>query len=26
VEATDLPPDLPLIRDGQDAPDSHIGW
>ncbi len=26
IESTDMPPDLPLIRDGEDAPDSLIGW
>ena len=26
AEFTDLPPDLPLVRDGEDAPDSQIGW
>jgi hypothetical protein len=26
AEFADVPPDLPLILDGQDAPDSLIGW
>jgi hypothetical protein len=26
AEFAEVPPDLPLVRDGQDAPDSHIGW
>jgi hypothetical protein len=26
VEFADVPPDLPLVQDGQDAPDSLIGW
>ncbi len=26
AEFADVPPDLPLIRDGEDAPDAHIGW
>lgn len=26
AEFTDVPPDLPLVRDGEDAPDSLIGW
>lgn len=26
AEFADVPPDLPLIRDGEDAPDAQIGW
>lgn len=26
AELTDVPPDLPLVRDGEDVADLYIGW